>query len=234
MMEAKERLIFALDVPSADEAMKLVDQLADHVGCFKIGLELFVAAGPDLVRAVVKRAPVFLDLKLHDIPATVGRAAGVISRLGVTYLTAHVDEGGRALEAAVQGAPDTGILGVTVLTSISAEDLQQAGYDKGLKALVQSRAAVARQSGCAGIICSGKEAAPMRQVVGEKLRIITPGIRMSGDGAGDQMRVVTPARAMENGADLIVVGRPIRDAQDPVAAANQIVTEMKAAEGLRP
>jgi orotidine-5'-phosphate decarboxylase len=228
-MDPRERLIFAVDVPTRDRALELVDRLAGHVGCFKLGLELFVAAGPELVREVSARAPVFLDLKLHDIPATVGRAAAVAGGLGARYLTVHVDEGGRALAAAVQAAPETGILGVTVLTSVSEEELRSSGYDLGLAELARRRAGLARQQGCRGIICSGREAAELRQVVGPQLLIVTPGIRPRDTEAADQRRIVTPAAAIRQGADLIVVGRPIRDAADPVAAADGIVEELSAA-----
>jgi orotidine-5'-phosphate decarboxylase len=230
-MEAKDRLIFALDVPGPEQAEHLVALLEGHVGCFKIGLELFVAAGPDLVRDIVGRAPVFLDLKLHDIPTTVGRAAAVAARLGVTYLTVHVDEGGRALQAAVQNAPGTGILGVTVLTSIADDDLIATGYAGGVRDLVHHRACAAREAGCRGIICSGQEAAVMRSAVGPEMLIVTPGVRRATADAGDQRRVVTPALAMRGGADMIVVGRPIRDAADPVAAADGIVAEIAEAMG---
>jgi orotidine-5'-phosphate decarboxylase len=225
-MEARDRLIFALDVPTRQRALELVDRLAGHVGCFKIGLELFVASGPDLVREVVSRAPVFLDLKLHDIPATVGRAAAVAGKLGVRYLTVHADEGGRAVEAAVQAAPETGILCVTVLTSVSEEELGSTGYTLGVKELARRRAEQARSSGCRGIICSGKEAAELRQLLGPGPLVVTPGIRPADGDAADQRRVVTPAAAIRSGADLIVVGRPIRDAPDPAAAADAIVAEM--------
>jgi orotidine-5'-phosphate decarboxylase len=230
-MEPRDRLIFALDLPSATPALELVNALAGHVGCFKIGLELFVVGGPELVRRIAEQAPVFLDLKLHDIPATVGRAAAAASALGagVRFLTAHVDEGGRSLEAAVAGAPGVGILGVTVLTSISEEDLVADGHSPGLALLVERRARVAARAGCRGIVCSGLEASRIRRALGPGLLIVTPGVRPGGSEPGDQKRVVTPALAIENGADLIVVGRPIRDAPDPVAIADRIVEELAAA-----
>lgn len=228
-MEPRQRLIFALDVPTADQAMQLVDRLADHVGCFKIGLELFVSSGQSLVKSVVQRGPVFLDLKLHDIPATVGRAAAVVGKLGVRYLTVHADEGGRAVQAAVDSAPDTGILCVTVLTSVSEEDLRATGYDLGVGELAKRRASMAAERGCRGIICSGHEAFELRQVLGPDRLIITPGVRPQNSATGDQRRVVTPATAIRNGADMIVVGRPIRDAPDPAAAADGIVEEMASA-----
>ena len=227
-MNPTERLIFALDVPSRDLALALTDRLAGHVGCFKIGLELFVASGPDLVREVVQRGDVFLDLKLHDIPATVGRAAAMAGGLGVRFLTVHADEGGRAVEAAVDSAPQTGILCVTVLTSVSEDDLAGTGYTLGVKELARRRALSAREHRCRGIICSGQEAQELRHVLGPDQLIITPGIRPADGDAADQRRVVTPGDAMRRGADMIVVGRPIRDADDPVAAADRIVAEMAA------
>lgn len=227
-MHPRDRLIFALDVNSSDQAMRLVEQLCGHVGCFKIGLELFVSAGPLLVRQIANQAPVFLDLKLHDIPATVAGAAQVANTLGVSYLTVHVDEGGRALKAAVDAAPQVGILGVTVLTSISNEDLSLSGFALSLEELVRLRAISARDSGCRGIICSGQEAESIRPLVGTQMLIITPGVRPAGEAASDQKRVVTPAQAIKSGADMIVVGRPIRDAENPALAADKIVEQIAA------
>jgi orotidine-5'-phosphate decarboxylase len=179
---------------------------------------------------VAKRAPVFLDLKLHDIPATVGRAAAVATQFGVTYLTVHADEGGRAVEAAVAAAPKTAILCVTVLTSISEEELRGVGYQLGIAELARRRAAQAKAAGCRGVICSGHEAGALRQVLGPDRLIITPGIRPAdAHEAADQRRVMTPAQAIKKGADLMVVGRPIRDASDPVAMAERIVEQIKAA-----
>lgn len=221
-----DRLIFALDVPSANDALRLVELLAGHVGCFKIGLELFIAAGPAFVEQVVKQAPVFLDLKLHDIPATVGRAAAVAGKMGVRYLTVHADEGGRAVQAAVENAPQTNILCVTVLTSVSEEDLTSIGYSLGVTELVKRRAIQAQEAGCGGIICSGYEVSELRELLGSDFRIITPGIRLSQTDVADQRRVVTPAKAIQCGADMIVVGRPIRDAPEPIIVADQIVSEM--------
>ncbi|MFH1130784.1 MAG: orotidine-5'-phosphate decarboxylase [Pseudomonadota bacterium] len=221
-LEPKQRLVFALDVPTAKEAHALVGKLHPYVGYFKIGLELFVAAGPDLVREIAKRTSVFLDLKLHDIPATVGRTANLAKELGVAYLSIHADEGGQAVRAAV-GSMGQGILLVTVLTSIQPDQISEPG---GLQKLVEQKAAVARKLGCSGVICSGLEAARVRRVVGEDLLIVTPGIRPMGVAAADQSRIATPAQAIANGADLLVVGRPIRDAPDPVAAAKAIVAEI--------
>jgi orotidine-5'-phosphate decarboxylase len=223
-MHPRARLIFALDVPTREAAWPLVAQLAPHVGCFKIGLELFVAEGPALVRELVARAPVFLDLKLNDIPATVGRAAAAAARLGVTYLTVHADEA--ALRAAVGAAPEVGILAVTVLTSVSAAALARDTGGRSVGDVVLERAVLAQRTGCRGVICSGHEAAAVRAHCGPGLLVVTPGVRPAGTAAGDQARVVTPAAARAAGADLIVVGRPIREAADPAAVAQQITAEL--------
>ncbi|MBW2732675.1 MAG: orotidine-5'-phosphate decarboxylase [Deltaproteobacteria bacterium] len=225
-MTPKERLIFALDVSTRREALALCDELAGEVGMFKVGLELFVSEGPDLVREVARRAPVFLDLKLHDIPATVGRAAAVADRLGVHYLTVHVDEGGRSLAAAVEACSATRILGITVLTSISDADLQAAGLSTNVEQTVLQRAQLAAERGVAGIVCSGQEASRVREAIPKSMEVITPGVRPAGTNADDQARVVTPAMARLAGADRIVVGRPIRDAKDRVSAARALVAEL--------
>jgi orotidine-5'-phosphate decarboxylase len=229
----RERLVFALDVPCAADARRLVRLLSGDVGCFKVGLELFVAEGPSLVREVVREAPVFLDLKLHDIPATVGRAAAAAQKLGVRYLTVHATDGPEgathdaeqddgALRAAVD-AMGPGVLAVTVLTSLSAETL---GGPARVQQLVCDRALAARRAGCSGIVCSALEAPAARRVLGHELLIVAPGIRPRGASADDQQRIVTPQEAIEAGADLIVVGRPIRDAADPLAAARQIAAQL--------
>jgi len=223
-MAPEQRLIFALDVPTAERAFSLVEALSGHVGCFKIGLELFIACGPELVRQIAGRAPVFLDLKLHDIPATVGRAAAMAEALKVSYLTVH--PGQDAVKAAVQAAPNVEILMVTVLTSISAEEIADAGAGS-LSELVVARARRAASWGCRGVICSGHEVEAVRQAVDQDLLLVTPGVRPTGSARGDQARVVTPAEAIARGADKIVVGRPIRDAADPVSAAAAIVDELK-------
>ncbi|MCP4007805.1 MAG: orotidine-5'-phosphate decarboxylase [bacterium] len=216
----RQRIIFPLDVPSLAEARPWVERLSGHVGLFKVGLELYSAAGPDAVRMIQEHGDtgVFLDLKLHDIPATVAGAASVIRGLGVQMLTVHASGGKAALEAAVQAAgSDTCILAVTRLTSQSATPDE-----------VTELARVAREASCGGIVCAGTEAAAVRQAVGPALRIVTPGIRPAGADVGDQVRVVTPAAAIAAGADYIVVGRPIRNAPDPIEAARAIETELAA------
>jgi orotidine-5'-phosphate decarboxylase len=215
--EPKDFLAFALDLPTAEAARPYVQQLKDHVGYFKIGLELFIAAGPGFVEEVAEENRVFLDLKLHDIPATVGRASAAAKNLGASLLTVHGSGGEDAAKAASAGFGD-GVLLVTVLTSVAA------GENVG--ALVESRAAMAEATGCTGIVCSGHETRRIRDAMGESLFIVNPGIRPTGSAVGDQKRVVTPKQAVDDGASLLVVGRPIRDAADPVEAAAAILREI--------
>jgi len=213
-----DRLIFALDLPSLEQAQSWVGRLAPHVGCFKVGLELFSSAGPDAVRMVLHhgRAGVFLDLKLHDIPTTVGRAARALSELGISMLTVHAQGGEAMLKAVVcEAGPEVLVLAVTRLTS------QPARVEE-----VVELAHIARASGCGGVVCSGSEAAAVRKALGNEFRIVCPGIRSPTSDAGDQVRAVTPYDALRAGADYIVVGRPIRDAADPVDAARAISGEI--------
>lgn len=216
--DGQSQLIFALDVPDLEQAGAWVARLAPHVGLFKVGLELFSAAGPDAVRAVQQRgaAGVFLDLKLHDIPSTVGRAARAARGLGVRMLTVHAQGGKATLEAAVRGAgPEVCVLAITRLTS------QQAGDEEVVEA-----AKLAEAAGCGGVVCAGTEAPAVRRAVGTELRIVCPGIRAADTERADQVRVVTPYQAILSGADYLVVGRPIRDAADPVQAAQAISAEI--------
>lgn len=235
-IDAKERLIFALDVPEPEAAHELIETLSGHVGLFKVGLELFVRCGTEIVERIqAGGGGVFLDLKLHDIPATVERAMARIADLGVRFATVHCGESVAMLAAAVRGsAGKVGVLGVTVLTSVSAEDLRLVGIGDGgggvVTDLVMRRAAMAKAAGCRGVICSGLEAATLKAELGQEFLAITPGIRPSdGVPAGDQQRVATPGAAITAGADYLVVGRPIRDARDPVAAADAIVAEIATA-----
>lgn len=230
-----QRIIFPLDVPGLDEALDFVKKLRGHVGLFKIGLELFVREGPEAVRAVKKIAPeagIFLDLKFHDIPATVSGAMSSAAELGVEFVTVHCGSGSEGLKKAAEAQKGrTKVLGVTVLTSLSAEGLKDVGIDAAYldpKALVLQRARLARQAGCAGIVCSGLEASMIRAEFGADFLIITPGIREAAGSTEDQKRVVTPARAISKGADYIVVGRPIREAADPVQAAKRIARGVEA------
>jgi len=237
MKQAKEYIIFPLDVASTDEAKGYVELLAGYVGLFKVGLELFIRSGPDIVRFIntAGAAGVFLDLKLHDIPATVSRAMIGIADLGVQFATVHCGEAPKMLEAAVAASRrKVHILGVTVLTSVSAEDIEAAGYRSefysDLSGLVLQRAKTAKTAGCAGVVCSGLEAAMIKQHFGNKFITVTPGIRPSW-AAGekdDQQRITTPARAVKNGSDYLVIGRPIRDAADCREAARRISEEIEA------
>ena len=238
MKKAKDYLIFPLDVASIIEAKKYVELLAESVGMFKVGLELFVHAGPEIIRFIhsQRAARVFLDLKLHDIPATVGRAMQRIADLEVAFATVHVGESAKMLEAAVEASRGrVDVLGVTVLTSVSAADLSAAGYRKDLcddtLHLVLQRAQIAQAAGCAGVICSGLEAGQIKEKLGRDFLAVTPGVRPAWavSEKEDQKRISTPARAVAAGADYLVVGRPIRDAQDPRQAAARIAAEIEKA-----
>ena len=200
----------------------MVEKLGDSVSFYKIGLELSTSGGYfELLDWLVKRGNrVFCDLKLHDIPETVRRAVANLRGRGVTFLTVHADRG--VMGAAVKEKGDIGILAVTVLTSTSQADLAEQGYAGRLEDLALSRAHAAADLGCDGIICSGLEVAGIKAKFGQKLLAVTPGIRPAGGDVGDQKRVVDVAQAFRNGADYIVVGRPIRDAKDPAAAADAI------------
>ena len=235
MKQGKDYIIFPLDVPTVDEAKNYVEMLAESVGLFKVGLELFVRSGPKIIEFIHTKsaARVFLDLKLHDIPATVGRAMARISDLGVAFATVHVGETRRMLEAAVEGSRGkVGILGVTVLTSVCAEDLKTAGYREDfygdMPRTVMQRAQIAHKTGCAGVICSGLEAQQIKEKLGKDFLAVTPGIRPAWTATEkeDQQRITTPARAVTAGADYLVIGRPIRDAENPKQAAARIAEEI--------
>jgi orotidine-5'-phosphate decarboxylase len=225
------RVIAALDVPTRAAADDLVGRLAGAASWLKIGLELFCAAGPAVVSDYAAMAErVMLDLKLHDIPATVARATRQVARLGAGLLTVHASGGRAMLEAAAiaaREAGDTRILAVTVLTSLDDHDLEELGFRHGSAAEVLRLATIAEQAGCAGVVASPHEAAAIREALGPDFLIVTPGVRPAGAAAGDdQKRVATPAGARVAGADLIVVGRPIRDALDPAATARAIAAEL--------
>jgi len=225
-----ERLIVALDVPSAAEAKALVEKLGDAVRFYKVGLELFSSDGYfGLIEWLAKRGnKVFADLKLYDIPETVSRAVANLRSSGASFLTVH---GHRSvMEAAAREKGALKILAVTVLTSFDQRDLEEMGSTKTVQELVLGRAALAAQTGCDGVIASGHEAAALKSRFGEKLLIVTPGIRPAeSKPSDDQKRTVDVAQAFANGADYIVVGRPIRGAKDPRAAALAIQETMKKA-----
>jgi len=225
-LKPRDRLIVALDVSSIEAAQTLVRQLGDAVSFYKIGYQLAFAGGLPYARSLTHSGKqVFLDLKLHDIGNTVAQGVKSIARLGATFLTVHAYP--QTLKAAV-GAREgqLQILAVTVLTSLDDADLAAAGYATTVKELVAHRAAQARDLGVDGLVCSPEEAATVLGVVGDKLCLVTPGIRPAGADAGDQKRIATPSAAIAAGADYLVVGRPIVAAPDPKAAAEAIVAEI--------
>jgi orotidine-5'-phosphate decarboxylase len=225
---SRERLIFPLDVPAHAEALELVDELAEAVLFYKVGLELFLAGDHQrLIEELLSRGKkVFADLKLFDIPATVGRAVKQVARSGAHFVTVHGNDA--MLEAAVANKGSSlQVLSVTVLTSLDRGDLDDLGFDCDVEALVLSRARRALALGCDGVVSSGLEAKRLKDETHGKLVVVTPGIRpVENREVGDQKRVVTPTQALRGGADYLVVGRPIRDARDPRAAAEAIQREI--------
>jgi orotidine-5'-phosphate decarboxylase len=229
--EAIRRVAVALDSSEREEVLRLARALVGRVGVVKVGLEAFSANGPALVEEVGELGmPVFLDLKLHDIPNTVERAARNAARLGVAMLTVHASGGEAMLRAAVAGAAGAerppAVLAVTVLTSLDDAALADLGIPGGAAGRVTAWAALAQACGCAGVVCSPREVAALRSSLGPGFLLVTPGVRPAGESSADQRRVATPREAIAAGADLLVVGRPITAAPDPVAAAESIVAEM--------
>ena len=225
------RIVLPLDVESEPEARALAAKVAAEVGVLKIGLELFTAAGPSVIAVGREHGrDIFLDLKLHDIPETVERAVAAAAQHGVRYLTVHASGGALMLRRAVERAERASggsmmILAVTVLTSLSEDDLAAAGVQRTTEEQVLALAHLAWGQGVRGFVCSPLEVASLRAALpGAKL--VVPGVRPAGADAGDQRRVATPANAIRDGADLLVIGRPIRDAKDPVAAARAIAAEI--------
>lgn len=238
MRTATDYIVFPLDLPTVEQASRYIRQLSGRVGVFKVGLELFVRGGNRILQTIRNEsdAKIFLDLKLHDIPETVRRAMVQIAGWKVDFTTIHCGESARMLEAAVAGsAGKVCVLGVTVLTSVSAEDIGSAGFEKryseNISELVVLRAKMAKAAGCAGIVCSGRESGMIKRRFGPDFVTMVPGIRpaWSVDEKDDQQRVVTPAAAIENGADYLVIGRPIRDAEEPEVAAEMVASEIEAA-----
>jgi orotidine-5'-phosphate decarboxylase len=230
LIDAKDRLIFALDVPSAAEADRLLERIGGQIRFVKVGLELYTVAGPDMVSRLVARGlRVFLDLKFLDIDETVRRATARVADMGVAFLTVHANR--KALIAAVQGRGDSQLrlLAVTVLTNFDTQDLRDMGIQRSVEDLVTARAALAAEVGCDGVVASGEEPEAIRVKVGPHLLIVTPGVRPLGKGTDDHARVTTPSQTIAAGADYLVVGRPIRDAADPAAAVSAILAEMQAA-----
>ncbi len=237
MKTAKDFIIFPLDLPSVRKAKEYVKMLSDCVGMFKIGLELFIRSGPELIDFIhdFGTAQVFLDLKLHDIPVTVSRAMEGIADLGVKFATVHCSESNKMLKAAVEGSGGkVDILGVTVLTSVSQKDIHLAGFKEefysDISKLVLQRAVNAKKAGCTGVVCSGLEVEMIKAKMGRDFVAVTPGIRPLWEGMknDDQQRITTPADAIQHGSDYLVIGRPIRDAKDPRKAAIRIAEEIEA------
>jgi orotidine-5'-phosphate decarboxylase len=230
MLEPRERVILALDVPTVAAAEKLVDLLGETVGVYKIGYQLAFGGGLELAEDLVRSGrKVFLDLKLHDIGHTVARGVESVARLGASFLTVHAYP--QTMKGAVEGRGESSLrlLAVTVLTSYDDADLAAAGYDFTVPELVGERAAQAHDIGVDGLVCAGEEVKALRPIVGASMLLVTPGIRPAGSQTGDQKRVMTPARAIAAGADYLVIGRPIVAAADPKSAAAAIVEEIAAA-----
>jgi orotidine-5'-phosphate decarboxylase len=226
----RDRLIVALDIPDVGAARRLVERIGESAVFYKVGMELAYGGGLPLVSELAAAGKqVFLDLKLHDIPNTVERATAQAAKLGARFLTVHAYP--QTMRAAVAGAKGSGmqILAVTVLTSYDDADLFDACYRFGVVETVRRRAEQAQEFGADGLVASPAEAAMLRQAVGRAMLLVTPGVRPAGAAAGDQKRVATPAEAIRNGADYLVVGRPVTEAGDPRAAAEAIVAEIEAA-----
>jgi len=229
-------IIAALDVPSAEQALKLAEQIAPAVGAFKIGKELFVAAGPDIVKRVrATGASVFLDLKFHDIPNTVAKAVASAVRLDVQMLTIHTSGGSEMMRAAEKAAQDTAkalgqtaplVLGVTVLTSMDSHALNEIGCESNVGHQVERLAALAVKSELRGLVCSPLEIADLREILPAEIRLVTPGIRTGAEKADDQKRTLTPREAIQAGASWLVVGRPIYAAENPRLAAEKILASL--------
>jgi orotidine-5'-phosphate decarboxylase len=230
-------IIAALDVPTADEALALVRQLSPLISAFKIGSELFTTAGPDIVRRVrASGASVFLDLKFHDIPNTVAKAAAAAVRLDVQMLTIHTSGGLEMMQAAQTAASEaataTGhgpplLLGVTVLTSLDGAALEEVGQSSNVGRQVERLAALAAKAGLGGLVCSPLEVVGLRQLLPPRMKLVTPGIRAPGDSSTDQKRTLSAKEALEAGADWLVVGRPIYAAKDPRAAAQRLLASLE-------
>lgn len=232
----QHKIIVALDFPDAASALALVDRLDPALCRLKVGKELFTVAGPDLVRALVARGyEVFLDLKFHDIPNTVAAACRAAAGLGVWMMNVHASGGRRMMQAAREALAELPqrplLIGVTVLTSMSTEDLAETGIAGEPADQVMRLASLTQACGLDGVVCSAQEAALLRQRLGEGFRLVTPGIRPAGSEAGDQRRVMTPTQAIAAGATDLVIGRPITAAADPVKVLQSINDEIRSFEG---
>jgi len=230
-MDPRQRLIVALDVSTAAAALKIVAAVGESAHTYKVGMQLYTAEGPALVRELVSSGRrVFLDLKYHDIPTTVRAAVREAAHLKVSMLTVHASGGGKMLHAAVEAAqaanPDLLVLAVTVLTSMDDVELGKIGLREGVLDQVLRLTALALSNGCKGVVASAREASALRQEFGNNFAIVTPGVRPAGSGHDDQARVVTPAEAIAAGVSHIVVGRPITEASDPAAEARAILGQI--------
>ncbi len=230
-MDPRQRLIVALDVSTAEAARKIVAAVGDSAHAYKGGMQLYTAEGPAIVHELVGSGRrVFLDLKYHDIPNTVGAAVREGAQLGVSMLTVHASGGGKMLRAAVEAGhavnPGLLVLAVTVLTSLDDVELGKIGMRGGVLEEVLRLAALALSNGCQGVVASAQEAAALREEFGHDFVIVTPGVRLAGSGPHDQARVVTPAEAIAAGASYIVVGRPVTEASDPAAEARAILGQV--------
>jgi orotidine-5'-phosphate decarboxylase len=230
--DPRQKLIVALDVSSAAAAQGIVAAVGDSALTYKVGMQLYTAVGPQVVRDLVASGRnVFLDLKYHDIPNTVGSAVSEAAKLGVSMLTVHASGSTKMLRAAVDAAkarPGLMVLAVTVLTSMDEYDIEKIGMQGTLQDSVNRLAAIALANGCQGIVTSAREAAGVRVELGHDFAIVTPGVRPAGSSVGDQVRIVTPAEAIAAGASHIVVGRPITAAADPAAEARAILSQISA------
>ncbi len=222
----------ALDAPDLETAARWAGLVTPHVSTVKVGLELYLRYGPDAVASVrgASGVRVFLDLKLHDIPATVAGAARAVARLRPALLTVHAAAGPAAIKAATQAAPDATIVAVTVLTSLGEGDLSRIGLEGPVSDIAKRLAVLAVEAGAGGVVCSPQEVAAVRAEVGDDVLLITPGVRPAGAEMHDQARVATPEEALRSGADLLVIGRPITGAADPGAAAAAIAASLRRAE----
>jgi len=234
MLQPRDRLIVALDVPGAFQARQIVQTIGEAATTYKIGKQLFTAEGPQVVRDLISSGrKVFLDLKFHDIPNTIAGAVKSAAELGVSMMTVHASGGSKMLKAAAGAASQSPgqplVLAVTVLTSLSDSDLEELGISGAVPTQVLRLGALARAAGCGGLVASAQEARELRQALGEGFAIVTPGIRPVGSEAADQARVVTPRDAIAAGATYLVVGRPILNAPNPANAAEKIVEEIEQA-----
>lgn len=221
-----QRFFVALDVPSPDDARRLIDTLGDSVSCYKIGYQLGYAGGLDLAAELSRDHQVFLDLKLHDIGNTVGQGVRSLEKSGAGFLTVHAYPQTMRAAADAKTRDDLCLLGVTVMTSYSDDDLKDAGYGKSVTELVDFRALRALDAGIGGLICAPTDCERLRGLIGDDLKLVTPGVRPKGADAGDQKRIMTPYDAIRAGADRLVIGRPVTAAKDPKAAADAITEEI--------